>query len=110
MLPFVEKYRPSDMSDILSQENTISTIQQFITKDSMPHLLFYGAAGTGKSTMARAVAKQMYNNTSQVLELNASDERGISVVREQIRDFSMTRALDKHKLIILDEADSLNSK
>ncbi len=111
-LPFVEKYRPSSLDQIISQTDIISTIDKFIKAESLPHLLFYGTAGTGKSTMAINIARRIYekNMASFVLELNASDDRGIDVVRNQIKEFSQTKSLgNKHKLIILDEADHLTN-
>ena len=109
-LPFVEKYRPSSLDQVISQDDIISTIQTFLEANSLPHLLLYGTAGTGKTTMAINIARLIYgdNMAPYVLSLNASDDRGIDVVRERIKEFSATKALNKpYKLIILDEADHL---
>jgi len=111
-LPWVEKYRPNLLEDLISHEDIISTIRTFISQDKLPHLLFYGPPGTGKTSTILACAKEMYTPkefNSMVLELNASDERGIGVVRGKILNFASTRTLVNkgHKLIILDEADAM---
>ncbi|CAG5125534.1 unnamed protein product [Candidula unifasciata] len=111
-LPWVEKYRPKQLDDLISHKDIISTIQKFVTEDRLPHLLFYGPPGTGKTSTILAVAKQMYSPkefNSMVLELNASDDRGIGIVRGQILSFASTRTIFKKgfKLVILDEADAM---
>lgn len=111
-LPWVEKYRPKSLEDLISHKDIISTIQRFIKEDKLPHLLFYGPPGTGKTSTILAVAKQLYAPQefhSMVLELNASDDRGIGIVREQILGFASTRTIfkSKFKLVILDEADAM---
>lgn len=113
----IEKYRPEYLNDLISQNYIVETLEKFIQKGQMPHLLFYGPPGTGKTSTILALARQLYGNEnlkSMVLELNASDDRGIDVVREQIRSFASTRNLfsnqnqkDQFKLVILDEADSM---
>ncbi|KJE89505.1 replication factor C 5 [Capsaspora owczarzaki ATCC 30864] len=113
-LPWVEKYRPSSLDELISHKDIISTIDRFITEDRVPHLLFYGPPGTGKTSTILACAKKMYGNRMQsmVLELNASDDRGIGVVREQIKEFASTRTITSSggtKLVILDEADAMTS-
>lgn len=113
-LPWVEKYRPSSLDDLISHKDIVSTIQRFIQEDKLPHLLFYGPAGTGKTSTILAVARQIYSKkefSSMVLELNASDDRGIGIVREQILTFSSTRTIfkSKFKLVILDEADAMTN-
>ncbi|KAF8751594.1 Adaptor protein complex AP-1 gamma subunit [Rhizoctonia solani] len=106
-LPWVEKYRPVTLSDVVSHQDITSTIERFIEKNRLPHLLFYGPPGTGKTSTIVAVARRIYGNDykKQILELNASDDRGIEVVREQIKQFAETRTW--FKLIILDEADMM---
>jgi len=112
-LPWVEKYRPTALDELISHKDIISTIQRFMKEDRLPHLLFYGPPGTGKTTTILACARQLYSPQefkSMVLELNASDDRGINVVREQVLSFASTRTMSankKFKLIILDEADAM---
>jgi len=113
-LPWVEKYRPVTLDDVVSHKDITSTIEKFIDKNRLPHLLFYGPPGTGKTSTILAVARRIYGNEyrKQILELNASDERGIDVVREQIKQFAETRTLFSkgYKLIILDEADMMTQQ
>ncbi|KAF9266893.1 P-loop containing nucleoside triphosphate hydrolase protein [Marasmius fiardii PR-910] len=110
-LPWVEKYRPVTLDDVVSHKDITSTIEKFIEKNRLPHLLFYGPPGTGKTSTILAVARRIYgpDYRKQILELNASDDRGIDVVREQIKQFAETRTLFSKgfKLIILDEADMM---
>lgn len=111
-LPWVEKYRPKNLDDLISHQDIISTINKFVSQNRLPHLLFYGPPGTGKTSTILAVAKQMYTPAefhSMVLELNASDDRGIGIVRGQILSFASTRTIFKKgfKLVILDEADAM---
>eukprot|EP00741_Cyanophora_paradoxa_P007176 tig00001085_g6944.t1 len=110
-LPFVEKYRPSALSDLISHQDIISTLQKLIKENRLPHLLFYGPPGTGKTSTILAMARQIYGPRyqSMILELNASDDRGIDVVREQIKSFASTRNIfsSGFKLIVLDEADAM---
>ncbi|KAH8389492.1 hypothetical protein KR200_011854, partial [Drosophila serrata] len=112
--PRVEKYRPSGLDDLISHEEIISTITRFISRKQLPHLLFYGPPGTGKTSTILACARQLYTPQqfkSMVLELNASDDRGIGIVRGQILNFASTRTIfcDTYKLIILDEADAMTN-
>ncbi|XP_028314280.1 replication factor C subunit 5 [Gouania willdenowi] len=111
-LPWVEKYRPQSLDDLISHQDILSTIQRFISQDKLPHLLFYGPPGTGKTSTILACARQLYKErefNSMVLELNASDDRGIDVVRGPILSFASTRTIFKKgfKLVILDEADAM---
>ncbi|KAG5519037.1 hypothetical protein PMAC_002569 [Pneumocystis sp. 'macacae'] len=110
-LPWVEKYRPEDLKEIVSHQDIILTIDEFIKKNRIPHLLFYGPPGTGKTSTILACAKKIYGPKfrNQLLELNASDERGIDVVREQIKNFASTKQIfnSGFKLVILDEADAM---
>lgn len=111
--PWVEKYRPSSLSDLIAHQEIISTLNRLIDAQKLPHLLFYGPPGTGKTSMIIAAARRLYgkNYGSMVLELNASDDRGIDVVRNQIKEFAGTKKLFSCgvKLIILDEADSMTN-
>uniref|UniRef100_A0A182M4X1 Activator 1 subunit 5 n=1 Tax=Anopheles culicifacies TaxID=139723 RepID=A0A182M4X1_9DIPT len=113
-LPWVEKYRPAKLTDLISHEEIIGTINKFIKEEQLPHLLFYGPPGTGKTSTILACARQLYKPQSfgsMVLELNASDDRGINIVRGQILDFASTKTIFKggYKLIILDEADAMTN-
>ncbi|KAI0285829.1 P-loop containing nucleoside triphosphate hydrolase protein [Russula aff. rugulosa BPL654] len=112
-LPWVEKYRPVTLDDVVSHKDITGTIEKFIEKNRLPHLLFYGPPGTGKTSTIIAVARRIYGQTfrKQILELNASDDRGIDVVREQIKQFAETRTLFSkgYKLIVLDEADMMTT-
>ncbi|XP_076815832.1 replication factor C subunit 5-like [Clavelina lepadiformis] len=111
-LPWVEKYRPKRLEELISHEDILKTIRRFMDEDRLPHLLFYGPPGTGKTSTILACARQLYSPkefNSMVLELNASDDRGISVVRNEILSFASTRTIFNKgfKLIILDEADAM---
>ncbi|KAJ2230101.1 Subunit of heteropentameric Replication factor C (RF-C) [Coemansia sp. RSA 485] len=112
-LPWVEKYRPSSLDELVSQSDIVDTLQRFIDDGKLPHLLFYGPPGTGKTTTILAIARKLYgkNIGSMVLELNASDDRGIDVIREQIKTFASTRTVFSSglKLVILDEADAMTT-
>ncbi|KAG9389692.1 replication factor C subunit 5 [Carpediemonas membranifera] len=119
-IPWVEKYRPATLSDVVSHKSITSTLTQLIANQQMPHLMFYGPPGTGKTSTVVAMARDLYgskngapsNYSTMVLELNASDDRGIDTVREQIRTFVSSRAIvhdPPYKLVILDEADSMTS-
>lgn len=107
---WTEKYRPKEFSEIFGQEDIVSKVEAFVKQKNMPHLMFAGPAGVGKSTLSIIMVKKMYGSNwkSNYLELNASDERGIDVVRQKIKGFARTRTLDgDFKIIFLDEADAL---
>ncbi len=91
-LPWVEKYRPDNLNDIISHKEITTTLTNLIGSNKIPHMIFYGPPGTGKTTTIIACAKKIYgpNYRSMILELNGSDDRGINVVREQIKNFSAT--------------------
>ncbi|EKV11110.1 hypothetical protein PDIG_52530 [Penicillium digitatum PHI26] len=124
-LPWVEKYRPSSLDDVSGHQDILATINRFVETNRLPHLLLYGPPGTGKTSTILALARRIYgtkNMRQMVLELNASDDRGIDVVREQIKTFASTKQifnmapqgtagspLAGFKLIILDEADAMTS-
>ncbi|KAM0459088.1 hypothetical protein ACHAPV_004661 [Trichoderma viride] len=120
--PWVEKYRPKSLDDVTAQDHTVTVLQRTLQASNLPHMLFYGPPGTGKTSTILALAKELYGPEmikSRVLELNASDERGISIVRQKVKDFARMQLTnpppyykDKYpcppfKIIILDEADSM---
>ncbi|MBI4149667.1 replication factor C small subunit [Candidatus Woesearchaeota archaeon] len=108
---WTEKYRPASFADIKGQQEIVARAKAFVEKKNMPHLLFAGPAGVGKTTLALVIAKQLFGEGWQqnLLELNASDERGIDVVRHKVKDFARTRAIGDvpFKIIYLDECDAL---
>ena len=124
-IPWVEKYRPKNISSILEQNEIIKTLKECIENSlALPHCLFYGPPGTGKTTTALAICHQLFGPLffkERVLELNASDERGIKVVREKIKTFAKKKINDNvksdynykcppYKVIILDEADAMTDE
>jgi DNA polymerase III delta prime subunit len=110
-IPLIEKYRPSKLDDIKNQEDIKNIFIDMVNNRNIPHMVFYGSAGTGKTSSAIAICKQLYKDSynDSVLELNASDERGIRVVREKIKTFSQKAADNDFKIIILDEADAMTN-
>jgi len=119
LLPWTEKYRPKDLDNILSHKDSISALKTLIKNKCLPHLLFYGPPGTGKTSCIMACAKELYGKyyPYMVMELNASDDRGIEVVRSKIKQFitgdnvffgnNPEERKDIFKLVILDEADAM---
>jgi len=113
-LSLVEKYRPSKIENILEQNTIVNALKKTIKNKNIPHLLFYGSSGVGKTSIALALVKSLFdkeNYDDRILELNASDERGIQIVREKIKNFAKFSINNdnsaKFKVIILDEADSM---
>ncbi|KAL4183197.1 hypothetical protein AMTRI_Chr11g97010 [Amborella trichopoda] len=92
--PWVEKYRPQSLADVAAHKDIIDTVDRLTNENRLPHLLLYGPPGTGKTSTVLAVARKLYggNLRNMILELNASDDRGIDVVRQQIQDFASTQS------------------
>lgn len=107
-IPLIEKYRPRTLSDIQGNEKIIACLKKC---KSLPNLLLYGPPGTGKTTTIHAIANSIYGKYfhQNVLELNASNERGINTIRERVKTFSYTKSFtNQRKLVILDESDALS--
>lgn len=117
-LPWIEKYRPRKLKGIVGQSKTIETLRNAIRTNNLPHMLFYGPPGSGKTSTILALAKELFGPKlykERVIELNASDERGINIVRGKIKNAAKLLAENKeqgylsppYKIIILDEADAM---
>ena len=108
---WTEKYRPKDFSDMKGQKEIVKRIKAFVEQKNMPHLLFAGPAGVGKTSLALIAARKLFGEEwhQNFLELNASDERGIDIIRNKVKDFARTRAIGNvpFKIIYLDECDAL---
>ncbi len=108
---WTERYRPKNLDEVVGQDDITERLKSYVKSESLPHLLFSGPAGVGKTTSAIAIAKELFGEmwANNFTELNASDERGINVVRNQIKNFSRTAPLGDagFKIIFLDEADAL---
>lgn len=122
--PWVEKYRPKTLDEVTAQDHAVTVLKKTLQSANLSHMLFYGPPGTGKTSTILALTKELFGpelTKTRVLELNASDERGISIVREKIKNFARLtvskpskRDLENYpcppyKIIILDEADSMTA-
>ncbi len=114
---WIEKFRPKKLKDVISQEEIILSLKKVILTKNIPHLLFFGPSGCGKTSTILALARELFSDKyweDRVIELNASDERGIKVVRDKIKTYaknSINKSDDipPWKIIILDEADTMTS-
>ncbi|MCK5698632.1 MAG: AAA family ATPase, partial [Candidatus Aenigmarchaeota archaeon] len=109
---WTEKYRPKTLSDVVGHEAIVERLCAFVKAKSIPNMLFAGTAGVGKTTCAIALAKELYGDSwsRNFMETNASDERGIQVVRSKIKDFARIKPLGaEFKIIFLDESDALTT-
>ncbi|HEX69475.1 MAG TPA: replication factor C small subunit, partial [Candidatus Bathyarchaeota archaeon] len=113
VMMWTEKYRPRTLDEIVDQEEIVSRLKGFVKARNVPHCLFAGPPGTGKTTAALCMAHDLYgeNFANYIMELNASDERGINVIRETVKTFARTIAIGEvpFKIFILDEADNMTA-
>lgn len=114
---WVEKYRPKKLSDVSSQEDVIHSLRKSLSTKNIPHLIFFGPSGCGKTSTILALARELFGDeysSDRIIEFNASDERGINVVRDKIKTYAknsvkFNKELPPWKIIVLDEADSMTS-
>ncbi len=112
-LPWIEKYRPHSLKDVIGQKLIVDRLKSFVERGNFPSMIFAGSAGIGKTSCAIAMANDLYGEdiSGAFKELNASDSRGIDVIRGEVKEFAKTRAIGSvtTKIIFLDEADSLTA-
>ncbi len=111
---WVEKYRPKDFSDVVGQEHIVQRVKMMVEQKNLQNLLLAGFPGTGKTTLSILIAKKLFGEDwkNNFLDLNASDDRGIDVIRNQVKDFARTKAMGTNlpKIVHLDEADALTKE
>jgi len=111
---WAEKYRPAKLADVINQKHIVERVKAFVKDRNVPNMLFAGPPGSGKTTVALAIAREVYGKEwrANVLEKNASDERGIDVIRGAVKDFARTKSMGAvpYKIILLDEADALTQE
>lgn len=116
-LPWIEKYRPFSLDKIISHQNIVSILRKYLNNNTIPNLILFGSPGTGKTSIIKACANELYGTSVNImtLEINASEERGIDIVRSRITQFANSKSIfswgeiaaSTIKLVILDEADSM---
>jgi replication factor C subunit 2/4 len=114
---WVEKYRPKKLDDVTAQKDVIDSLKKVLLTKNLPHLIFFGPSGCGKTSTILALSKELFgeeNYYDRVIELNASDERGINIVRDKIKNYAkksinLKEGIPPWKIIILDEADNMTS-
>jgi len=111
---WIEKYRPKNFEEIVGQEHVIKRVKSMVKDKNLPHLLLIGPAGTGKTSLVLVMAYELYKERwrENILELNASDSRGIDVIRNEVKNFAKTKPIGSvpFKICILDEADALTKE
>jgi len=116
-LPWVEKYRPQYLKDVVGNKDTIESLERIAQQGNMPHMILSGLPGIGKTTSIMCLARELFHDDPKlmknaILELNASDDRGIDVVRNQIKQFAQKKVSlppNREKIVVLDEADSMTA-